>query len=372
MVQRMRLAIGLILGLFIILIPLQAQDTYTEDYEIEFDGWVSSAQLMLPNDSGSEFPIVILIHGSGPYDMNATAFDSSLDMTDPTSENFLLIAEYLAENGYASLRYNKRGVRALNDYDWQAVQASTLDILINDAGAMIDFAQDLDSVDSDNIFLYGWSEGAWVASNIATTRDDIAGLILQGAPQGSLADILPYQYQNIALNYLRDVVDTDEDGLLSLDDIADVPMGSTQLMLPFFFYEPGSPTDSPTVNQFVDQNSDNLIDIDEELAPMISMYLSNIGGFLPSVEASYDTGALVAEAIIPTLLLHGENDGWVSVENAEAIVEASPDNTTLIIYPELGHALSTTVILAEDGFYPMDTDPLVDLVAWLDNNPQHR
>ncbi|GAB5493829.1 MAG: alpha/beta hydrolase [Phototrophicaceae bacterium] len=366
MIKRTRLAIGLILGLFTILIPLQAQDSYTEDYEIEFDDWVSSAQLMLPDDSGDDFPVVILVHGSGPYDMNATSFDSSLDSTEPISENFLLIAEYLAENGYASLRYNKRGVRALDDYDWEAVQASTLDVLIDDAGAVIDFAQTLDAVDSDNIFLYGWSEGAWVVSNITTMRDDIAGLILQGAPQGSLADVLPYQYQEIALDYLRDVVDSDEDGLLSLDDIADVPMGSTQLMLPFFFYDPSSSPDNPIVNQFVDQNGDDLIDIDEELVPMISMYLSNIGGFLPPVDASYDTGALVAEATIPTLLLHGVNDGWVSVENAETIAEVSPDNTTLITYPELGHALSVTEILAEDGFYPMDAESLTDLVAWLD------
>lgn len=339
----------------------------TQDVEIEFEGWVSSAQLMLPNDSDTEFPIVILFHGSGPYDMNATSFDNSLSTEEAISENFLAIAEYLAENGYASLRFNKRGVHALGDYDFAQVQASTLDVLIEDANAVIDFAQALTEVDADSIFLYGWSEGAWVASNIANMRDDISGLILQGAPNGSIAELLPYQYQDIALDYLRDVVDTDGDGLLSLDDIADVPSGSTQLMLPFFFYQPGSPQDNPTVNQFVDQHSDELIDIDEELAPAIAMYLSNLGAFLPPVEASYETGNLIAEVNIPTLLLQGANDGWVSAPNAQAIHEASPDNTTLMVYPELGHALSQTEILAEDGFYPMEAEPLEDMVAWLNS-----
>ncbi len=342
-------------------------DFPTQDFEIEFDGWTSSAQLMLPNDSGEEFPIVILLHGSGPYDMNASSFDASLNTDEPISQNFLLIAEYLAENGYATLRFNKRGVNALRDYDTAQVQNNTLDILIEDANAVIDFSQLLPEVNSDELFLYGWSEGAWVASNLANMRHDINGLILQGAPNGSIVEVLPYQYQDIALDYLQNVVDTDSDGLLSLDDIADVPAGSTQLMLPFFFYEPGSPEDNPTINQFVDQNSDELIDIDNELAPAIAMYLNNLPAYLPSVEASYDTASLIAEVNIPTLLLHGGNDGWVSVTNSEEIHEASPENTTLNIYPDLGHALSQTEILAEDGFYPIDSQPLEDIITWLQN-----
>lgn len=363
----MTLLISFMLG--ILLVDAQAQDDLsfpTEDFEIEFDAWTSSAQLMLPDGDDEVFPIVILLHGSGPYDMNATSFDMTVSDEDPISENFLTIAEYLADNGYASLRFNKRGVRALGDYDFEQVNRSTLDVLIADANAVIDFAKDLPTVDSDQIFLYGWSEGAWVASNIATMRDDIQGLILQGAPNGSIADVLPYQYQDITLNYLRDTVDTDGDGLLSLGDIANVPAGPTQLMLPFFFYQPNSSQDNPTTNQFVDQNRDDLIDIDNELAPAIDMYLGNLPAFLPSVDASYDTASLIDEASISTLLLHGEYDGWVAVSHAEAIYEASPDNITLMTYPDLGHALSEVDILAEDGFYPIASEPLSDLVIWLD------
>ena len=333
------------------------------EFTIEMAGWASDAQLTLPSDASEPVPVVILFHGSGPYDMDATSLTADGEIL---SQNFLTIAETLSDAGYSVLRFNKRGVHAVGDYVEEQIQATTLDTLITDANAVIDFAMTLPEIDTEQVYLYGWSEGAWVITNVATMRDDLAGLILQGAPNGSLADILPYQYQELALPYLRDVVDADGDGLLSLNDVADIPAGAVQLMVPFFFYEPGSPEDAQNANRFVDQNGDKLIHIDDELEPAITLFLQNMGRFQPPVDASTATAELVAEANLPTLLLHGKNDGWVPVSNSQAIYETAPDNVTLNIYPELGHALSVTETLAEDGFYPMTDAPLADMVDWLD------
>lgn len=351
----------------IVSFAMQAQEISftTEDYEIEMGDWTSSAKLTLPADAESAVPLLILFHGSGPYDMDSTFSLDPFSDEEPISHNFLTIAETLSDEGLAVLRFNKRGVNAYGDYDFAQVQASTLDILISDANAVIDFAKELSSINPEQIYLYGWSEGAWVIANVATMRDDIAGLVMQGAPQGSLADILPYQYQDLALTYFRDEIDSDGDGLLSLDDVANVPLGPVQYMIPFFFYQPGSDANNPTANTFVDANGDSIIDIDGELAPAIEMYLGNLSYYLPEVEASYDASALLSESNIPTLLLHGENDGWTVVSGAEAVFEANPETVTLNIYPDLGHALSLTDSPAEDGFYPMEAEPLQDLLDWL-------
>lgn len=366
MLQRTISLIVLIFSTVSFAVQAQNEASFTtQDYEIEMGDWTSSAKLTLPADSETTVPLLILFHGSGPYDMDSTYSLDPFSDDEPISQNFLTIAETLSDEGLAVLRFNKRGVNAYGDYDFAQVQASTLDILISDANAVIDFASNLEGIDSEQIYLYGWSEGAWVIANVATMRDDIAGLVMQGAPAGSLADTLPYQYQELALSYFRDEIDSDGDGLLSLEDVANVPPGPVQYMIPFFFYQPGSDVNNPTANTFVDSNGDGVIDIDGELAPAIDMYLGNLSYYLPEVEASYDTGALLSESNIPTLLLHGENDGWTAVSGANAIFEANPETVTLNAYPDLGHALSITENPAEDGFYPMEIEPLQDLIEWL-------
>ncbi|MEL6407914.1 MAG: prolyl oligopeptidase family serine peptidase [Chloroflexota bacterium] len=341
-------------------------DTRAIDYDIALDeDWTSTAQLTLPAESSDDLPsLVILFHGSGPYDMNATYSENPFSDEDPLSQNFLFIAETLAEQGVATLRFNKRGVITHGEYDQTQIQAD-LDQLVADANAVVDFALDLDSIDTEHIYLYGWSEGAWVIANVANQRDDLAGLIMQGAPNGSFAELIPYQYQDIALPYFREVIDADGDGLVAPADVAEIPAGPVQLMAPFFIYQPGSDPANPSANAFVDSNSDGLIAIDDELAPAIEMYIGNLPAFMPQTDARTDTAELIAEAGIPTLLLHGDMDGWTAISGAEAIAEANPDLVTLNVYEGLGHALSETEQLAEDGFYPMASAPLDDLVTWL-------
>ncbi|MGB1288252.1 MAG: hypothetical protein ACPG7F_17070, partial [Aggregatilineales bacterium] len=57
-------------------------------------------------------------------------------------------------------------------------------------------------------------------------------------------------------------------------------------------------------------------------------------------------------------------DGWVPLSSAESIAEVA-ENATLMMYENLGHALSTTEILAEDAFGVMDNAPITDIIAWI-------
>lgn len=278
---------------------------------------------------------------------------------DVLSTNFRVMAETLPEDRIAVLRYNKRGVLPDGEIDAGQVQASTLDRLADDLNAVIDEAQTLDEV--GDMYLYGWKEGAWVVSNVAVERDDVSGLVLQGAPDGDIASILPYQIQEVMLPHLRDVVDTDEDGTLTLEEVGKMSPGVATYHASFFLYEPNSNGD--VLNSFVNRDGDDGIHIEDELIPAIDMYLSNVPQYIPEGDASYMTSELVAALNMPVLLLHGEMDGWVPISHAEHIADA--ENATLERYPELGHALSESEAPALDAFYPMDSAPLDTLAAWI-------
>jgi len=361
------LLIGFVLlmtGLYIQ--PVVAQDAaFTERaLTIDLDGsFTTDAILTLPTNGEAPFPTVILFHGSGPYDMDATSMAAPGEA--PLSANFKLMAETLPEQGIAVLRFNKRGVLGNGEYDFAQIQASTLDQLILDADSVIAAALEQSEVDSEALYLYGWSEGAWVASNAAQTHPDLAGLILQGAPDDNLAAILSYQHLELGLPYMADITDADADGLLTLEEIATLPQSSVGLMASFYLYAQDSSVEAPKLNPYTNSNGDDAIDIEGELRPVVEMVMGNYASYLPQVEASYLTGELLKASRMPTLLLQGENDGWVPVRSAEAIQSTAPEQVTLITYPGLGHALSLTENPAEDVFGVMDDQPLQDISAWI-------
>ena len=61
-------------------------------------------KLMLP-DGGMPCPVVIIIAGSGPTDMDGNSIGTGM-----TSNSLLYLARELAANGIASVRYDKRGI----------------------------------------------------------------------------------------------------------------------------------------------------------------------------------------------------------------------------------------------------------------------
>ena len=68
------------------------------------NGIQTNAQLTIPAVGNGPFPGVLLVHGSGPVDMNETL--------SPDSKPFWELAQYLSERGFVVLRYDPRGVGA--------------------------------------------------------------------------------------------------------------------------------------------------------------------------------------------------------------------------------------------------------------------
>jgi len=340
----------------------QATSVDVSDYSIRLDeSYSAPAQLLRPGARQDEIDLVILFHGSGPYDMDATVpnRDGSI-----RSANFRMIAEYLASKGGASLRYHKRGVLGIGKFDRAEMQkAMALSQLVTDAEEVLEFALELPSIGS--IYLFGWSEGAWVAAHLAARRpSDVAGVILQAPPNSPMARILERQHIEIGLSYLADVIDVDKNGVLTLPEVLSIPSGPVQLMPTFYLWGPSSSPDAPSFSARVDVDGNAEIDIEKELRPVVV-------GRLKMMEMIPQTLSPVISDVmrdneLPIFILHGDMDGWVSSAEGMSIKEALPDRVELHRYAELGHALSTTSVMAEDGFDDMDIQPLHDLATWLD------
>jgi uncharacterized protein len=61
--------------------------------------------LLLPKDTSKPIPVVLLLSGSGPTDRNGNS-----PILPGKNNSLLMLADGLASNGIASLRYDKRGV----------------------------------------------------------------------------------------------------------------------------------------------------------------------------------------------------------------------------------------------------------------------
>jgi len=326
--------------------------------------WSSAAELTYPASGDGPWPTVILFHGSGPVDMDATQMDASGQVS---STNFKLLAERLTAEGFAVLRFHKRGVRKLGDYDLEQVSRATTNQLITDAAQVIAAARAQPEVDGGRIYLYGWSQGAQVAAHAALADLAVAGVILQGPPTSGWPETLRYQHLDLGLRLLHEL-DADGDGKLSVQEWLTVPTGPAALMGSFYVWAPDSTPWSPKMRADTDRDGDGLIDLEAELRPAIEALVAN-PAVNPMMDPANEPSASIAEIVPdldrPVLILHGEADGFVPVTDGDAIAAAAPDRVTLRRLPGLGHALSPTEDPARDGYGPMDEAAVTALLEWL-------
>ena len=168
------------------------QRAYGESVEVSWplDGTTVYGTLVRPAGAGP-FPAVVMVAGSGPTDR-----DWNSPLIPGTNGSARLLAEALAESGFASLRYDKRasGPHARENMPALIGKMSMQSHLDELAGAVRTLARPLSSkdgplasqayVDPARIFALTSSEGALHALNYQVHDPAIsfAGLVLTGAP----------------------------------------------------------------------------------------------------------------------------------------------------------------------------------------------
>jgi pimeloyl-ACP methyl ester carboxylesterase len=139
---------------------------WERDVEIRTDGLTLRGSLAGP-DGAAALGVVLLIHGSGPLDRNENVKGLALDV-------FNVLARALAEAGYASVRYDKRGCGQSDGDYWRAGHRD----LVADARAWVGHLRSGAAGDFPAIYLLGHSEGTLIAAEVARRSDAVAGLVL--------------------------------------------------------------------------------------------------------------------------------------------------------------------------------------------------
>ncbi|WP_316769647.1 DUF3887 domain-containing protein [Pedobacter frigiditerrae] len=126
----------------------------------------------------TNFPVVVLVHGSGPGDM---------DETVGPNKPFKDIATGLASKGIASIRYVKRTLVYAGEFN----RAFTVkEEVTDDALAAIAMAKTIIGADPKSIYVLGHSLGGMLAPRLATLAPSLKGIILAAAPARKLGDII--------------------------------------------------------------------------------------------------------------------------------------------------------------------------------------
>lgn len=139
-----------------------------KEIQVSFQSDVDlSGTLALPEGHIEEkYPAVLLLHGSGPLDRNENTKFAKMNV-------FKLLSDSLCENGFAVLRYDKRGV---GESKGNFYEAGLYDF-VSDAEAAFAFLKTHPNIDPSRIFLLGHSEGCTLAV-LLQLRQKARGLIL--------------------------------------------------------------------------------------------------------------------------------------------------------------------------------------------------
>jgi uncharacterized protein len=117
-------------------------------------------------ETGSKFPAVLLITGSGPEDRDETLFGH---------KPFKIIAEYLSNRGFAVLRVDDRGVGKTTK--GRNPKLATSENFAKDVLSGVDFLKKRSEINPFKIGLIGHSEGGMIAPIAANQSKDVAFIV---------------------------------------------------------------------------------------------------------------------------------------------------------------------------------------------------
>ena len=257
---------------------------------VEIPGGPAPLKATQLSPPGKPAAAVVILPGSGPTDRNG---DNPMGVR---AASYRLLAEGLAAEGIASLRMDKRGMFASGPAAADP-NAVTVTVLAADANA---WASDLKRrTGLPCVWLLGHSEGGLVALIAATTGNpDVCGVILVATAGRPLGAVIREQLQANPAN------------------------------------APLLPQALPAISEL---EAGRKVDTTGMHPALLPLFGPAVQGFL--IESfRQDPAALAAKIDKPMLILQGETDLQVTVEDARALKAAQP-KASLVLLPQVNHVL---------------------------------
>jgi fermentation-respiration switch protein FrsA (DUF1100 family) len=308
--------------------PVKPYPYYEENvtFKNEKAGIELAGTLTLPKQTGTNYPAVILISGSGAQNR-----DEELLGHKP----FLVLSDYLTRNGIAVLRYDDRGTAASGgDFE-----TGTTQDFATDAEAAFKYLLTRKEINRNKIGLAGHSEGGIIAPIVAANNSNVAFIILMagtGIPGDELMLLQNYLVNKASgmpeeeLNKMAVIL---KNGYAVMKQENDPARMKVKLAAVFneqmrpLFVSKGIPADQ--VNQLITAQVDGLT------SPWFTQFIR------------YNPAIVLEKVKCPILALNGSNDLQVPAKaNLDAIKRATDKGgnrkVTIKEFPGLNHLFQTS------------------------------
>ena len=291
--------------------------------------------LSMPDDARDQVPAVVIVHGSGPSDMDGSA----------ALYIYRQIAEHLAENGIASIRHDKRTLA----HGARLPQGFTIrDEAIYDAILAAEVLRADPRIDENRVYIIGHSLGGAIAPRIHAMGGDFAGLILlAGSPRDIFSEVM-FEQLTIAIAEAVEVGALDEAG-------ANVQLEALQEMEELFA---------------------SVREMTEEEAKAIPLPMVGFSANYQRDMFLHPFSDFVEDITVPILIMQGGRDFQVRADVDFVMLQelfAGRDNVSFKLYDDLNHAfvISTATNFTEHGtdmqtnLGSVDRQVLQDIVNWI-------
>lgn len=280
--------------------------------------------LTIPKGAGT-FPVVVLVHGSGPNDR---------DETIGANKPFRDLAWGLASLGIAVLRYDKRTLVYPQEFQGNfTVQSEVVD----DAIAAVALLRQNPQINPQKIYVLGHSLGGMMIPRIGARDNQIAGLITLAAPSRSFEDL--FLEQTIYLTGLDGAVSEPEQKLVDgIRQQVEIIRNAAWNDLPANTILLGTPIS----------------------------YWRDLQGYNPAIAAQGLSQRM--------LILQGERDYQVTMEDFRGwqVGVGDRSNATLKSYPQLNHLFTPGTGIPSPAEYqvPNHVAEIVikDIANWINNS----
>lgn len=242
-------------------------------------------------EAGKGAPVVLIIPGSGPTDRDGN------NPLGVTAAPYRLLAEDLGKRGISSVRIDKRGMFGSKAAIPDANKVTIADYAA-DTHAWIASARA--ATGAPCVWVLGHSEGALVALTAGQRPEEICGVLIVAGTGRKLGTVMRDQLRANPAN-----APILQPALAALDSL-----------------EAGNSVDSAALP-----------------APLQPLFNAAVQPFLIDLLAK-DPAKLAASIKVPILIVQGDKDIQVSLEDAMALASAQP-KAQLAVLPGVNHVLKT-------------------------------